>query len=83
MINTVLIEGAPELRKSVLLRHTAYKWAQGELLIQNHFVFLLMLRDSTVRKMASLSDLLTLRVPKKLMFRTDLISKEQGKNVTF
>jgi len=42
-----------------------------------------MLRDPTVRKMASLSDLLTLRVPKKLMFRTDLISKEQGKNVTF
>lgn len=53
MINTVLIEGAPGLGKTVLL----YKWAQGELLSQNHFVFLLMLHDPTVRKMGSLSNL--------------------------
>jgi len=85
-LRTVLIEGAPGLGKTVLLRNIAYKWAQGEVLLQSHFVFLLTLRDPDVRKMASLTDLVKYfctESDEKLKTYTNLISKTQGKNVTF
>jgi len=83
---TVLIEGAPGLGKTVLLRQIAYKWAQGELLSQSHFVFLLTLRDPAVRNMARLSDLVRYfctESDEKIRTYTNLISKTYGKNVTF
>lgn len=44
----VLIEGAPGLGKTVLLKQLAYKWAQEKLLVISLLVFLITLRDPTV-----------------------------------
>ena len=54
---SILVEGSPGVGKSVLLKHIAYLWANGELLINTHFLFLLHLRDPSVQQMHSLSDL--------------------------
>ena len=54
---SILVEGSPGVGKSVLLKHIAYLWANGELLTNTHFLFLLHLRDPSVRQMHSLSDL--------------------------
>jgi len=83
---TVVIEGAPGLGKTVLMRQIAYKWAQGELLHQSHFVFLLTFRDPAVQNMASLGDLVRYFCSdstQKIEAYIDLISKSQGKDVTF
>ena len=53
---TVLIEGAPGLGKTVLLKQIAYEWAQGKQLVKSRLVFLLLLRDPTMREMSSVTD---------------------------
>ena len=55
---SVLVEGSPGVGKSVLLKHIAYLWAQGELLTNIDFLFLLHLRDPSVQQMHSLNDLI-------------------------
>ena len=54
---TVLIEGAPGIGKTYLLKHVALQWANNKMLIESQFVFLLCLRDPIVQAMSSISDL--------------------------
>ena len=54
---SILVEGSPGVGKSVLLKHIAYLWAQGELLTNTNFLFLLHLRDPSVQQMHSLDSL--------------------------
>ena len=53
----VLIEGAPGIGKTVLSKEIAYQWATEQLFIHKLLVFLLYLRDPTVQKLSSLSQL--------------------------
>ena len=55
--HSILVEGSPGVGKSVLLKHIAYLWANGELLTNTHSLFLLHLRDPSVQQMHSLSDI--------------------------
>ena len=56
----VLIEGAPGIGKTVLLKEIAYKWANNELLQKFEFVLLVYLRDPSLQRIASVNDLLRL-----------------------
>ena len=53
----ILVEGAPGVGKSVLLKHIAYLWAKGELITSCSLLFLLYLRDPAVQKIESLHSL--------------------------
>jgi len=57
-LNNILIEGAPGIGKSVLLKQISYMWANGEILSDKEFLFLLYLRDPIVQQMDSLHDVL-------------------------
>ena len=54
---SILVEGSPGVGKSVLLKHIAYLWANGELLTNTEFLFLLHLRDPSVQQINSLDTL--------------------------
>ena len=56
----ILIEGAPGIGKSVLLKEIHYKWANKELLQNYQFVLLVCLRDPSLQKIQSVDDLLQL-----------------------
>ena len=56
----ILIEGAPGIGKSVLLKEIAYKWANRELLQKFELVLLVCLRDSSLQQIQSVDDLLQL-----------------------
>ena len=83
----MLIEGAPGLGKTVLLRQIAYEWARDKQLIKSRLVFLLLLRDPTVREMSSVTDLVqyfsTESTEACKIHADNIISKTNGKSVTF
>jgi len=54
---TILIEGAPGIGKSFLLKHIAHLWANKQVLTSSKLLFLLCLRDPAVQKMSSVNDL--------------------------
>ena len=54
----VLIEGAPGIGKSLLLKQIAYLWATKQILQKFKLVLLLCLRDPTVQQMSLIDDLL-------------------------
>ena len=54
----ILIEGAPGIGKSILLKEIAYRWGNKRLLKTFNLVLLVCLRDPTVQQVASVSDLL-------------------------
>ena len=54
----ILIEGAPGMGKSMLLREIAYKWGKKELLKSFKLVFLVCLRNPSVQQITSVRDLL-------------------------
>ena len=56
----ILIEGAPGIGKTVLLKQIAYKWANNELLQKFEFVLLVYLRDPSSQRIVSVDDLLQL-----------------------
>ena len=56
----ILIEGAPGIGKSVLLKEIHYKWASKELLQKIKLVMLVCLRDSSLWQIQSVDDLLQL-----------------------
>ena len=56
----ILIEGAPGIGKSVLLKEIAYKWGDKQLLKKYELVLLVFLRDPSLRKVSSINDLLRL-----------------------
>ena len=56
----ILIEGAPGIGKSVLLKEISYRWANKELLQQFELVLLVYLRDPSLQRVVSVDDLLQL-----------------------
>jgi len=54
---TVLIEGAPGIGKSFLLKHIAFLWATKHVLKSSKLLFLLCLRERAVQNMSSVNDL--------------------------
>ena len=56
----ILIEGAPGIGKSVLLKEITYKWANKELLQKFELVLLVCLRDSSLHQIQSVDNLLRL-----------------------
>ena len=54
----VLIEGAPGIGKSLLLKHIAYLWATKQILQNFKLVFLLCLHDPALQQMSLIDDLL-------------------------
>ena len=50
---TILIEGAPGIGKTILLKHIAYSWAEQGMLQKHKLVLLVQLRDPTVQKMTT------------------------------
>ena len=54
----ILVEGAPGIGKSVLLREIAYRWGKQQLLQTFTLVLLVCLRDPIVQQATSISDLL-------------------------
>ena len=56
----ILIEGAPGIGKSVLLKEIAYRWASKHLLQNFDLVLLVCLRDPSLQKINSVDDLLQL-----------------------
>ena len=56
----ILIEGAPGIGKSVLLKEIAYRWGKKEILQNFELVLLVYLRDPTLQQANSVDDLLRL-----------------------
>ena len=56
----ILIEGAPGIGKSVLLKEISYRWANKELLQKFELVLLVYLRDPSLQEIVSVNDLLQL-----------------------
>ena len=56
-VQTILIEGAPGIGKTILLKHIAYNWAENAMLQKSELLLLVHLRDPTVQKMSSLKHL--------------------------
>ena len=56
----ILIEGAPGIGKTVLLKEIAYRWANKKLLHKFEFVLLVHLRDTSLQQIKSVDDLLQL-----------------------
>ena len=54
----ILIEGAPGIGKSFLLKEIAYRWGNKQLLKTFKLVLLVCLRDPTIQQVASVGDLL-------------------------
>ena len=86
----ILIEGAPGIGKSVLLKEIAYRWGNKQLLKAFKLVLLVPLRDPTVRQVVSVSDLLQLfcnrehtRAKQISTVCSDYLVKNNGKGLVF
>jgi len=55
---TMLIEGAPGIGKTILLKEISYKWAKGMVLLNSELVLLLCLRDPDVQNMTNLNNMI-------------------------
>ena len=84
---TILIEGAPGIGKTILLKHIAYSWAEQGMLQKYNLVLLVHLRDPTVQKMSSLKELFQYFCSKHGIEGEDVamcikhISSNQGKSL--
>ena len=56
----ILIEGAPGIGKSMLLKEIAYRWGKKQLLQKFELVLLVCLRDTSLQQIESVDDLLQL-----------------------
>ncbi|XP_065885615.1 protein NLRC5-like isoform X2 [Dysidea avara] len=74
----VLIEGAPGIGKSFLLKHIACQWGKKLLLSMFKIVFLVCLRDPNIWSITSISDLLKIFCKGYTDKRTDEISTACG-----
>ena len=59
-VSFILIEGAPGIGKSMLLKEVAYRWGKQYLLQMYELVLLVCLRDPSLRQVKSVDDLLQL-----------------------
>ena len=83
---TILIEGAPGIGKSILMKHISYCWAEGEVMKKIQLVLLVCLRDPGVQKMASLQDLIQSfcernNDPAKIIQCVESVSQDNGRTV--
>ena len=84
----ILIEGAPGIGKSVLLKEIAYKWAKEQLLKMFKLVILISLRDPSLQRINSVSDLLHLlykgdeNATQVVSACSEYLSKNGGKTLT-
>ena len=85
---TVLIEGAPGIGKTYLLKHVAFEWANNKMLIDSQFVFLLCLRDPVVQAMSSINDLVQYFYKQDRLYSNYIETlhtylSDNGKSITF
>ena len=84
----ILIEGAPGIGKSVLLKEIAFRWANKELLQRFKLVLLVPLRDPSLQQVKSVGDLLQLfyqgddNATEIVHACSEYFSKNGGENVT-
>ena len=84
----VLIEGAPGIGKSVLLKEIAYRWSKAELLQTFELVLLVCLRDPCLQQIKSVDDLLQLfykghkNATEVVSACSEHLSKNGGKSLT-
>ena len=82
-IYTILIQGAPGMGKSFLLKHIAYLWATKELLTSSQLLFLISLRIPAVQKMSTIDDLVSQFCSTEIAASIyTFLYKTGGKNVT-
>ena len=55
---SILIEGAPGIGKTILLKEIAYRWANGTILNNARILFLIYLRDSRFQSVTTISELI-------------------------
>ena len=55
---TTLIEGAPGIGKSIVMKHIAYCWADGKVMSNFKLLLLVCLRDLRVQKASSIKQLI-------------------------
>ena len=85
----VLIEGAPGIGKSILLKEMAYRWGSKQVLKTFKFVILIHLRNPSVQQAVSVSDLLQLfcmdnrRAVDIATTCHDYLSENSGKDLAF
>ena len=83
--HSILVEGLPGIGKSVLLKHIAYLWGNGELFPHTAFLFLLHLRDPSVQQIHSLDALVRHVYPgdyEQASQVTSCVAQDGGKFVT-
>ena len=84
----ILIEGAPGIGKSLLLKEIAYRWAKKELLQKSKLVLLVPFRDPSLQQVKSVGNLLQLfykgddNATEIVHACSEYLSKNGGKNVT-
>ena len=86
----ILIEGAPGIGKSILLKEIAYRWGNKQLLKTFKLVLLVPLRDPTVQQVVSVSDLFQLfcnredtRTKQISTACSDYLVQNNGKDLVF
>ncbi|XP_065920395.1 protein NLRC5-like isoform X2 [Dysidea avara] len=85
----ILIEGAPGIGKSVLLKHIAIAWGNKMLLCMFKLVLLICLRDPSIQQVTSIRDLLQLfckgdtKAAELSTLCSDYLLANGGKDVTF
>ena len=80
----ILIEGAPGIGKTVLVKEIAYRWANKELLQNIELVFLIYLRDPHLREIKSTTQLLQLFTSTKVATDVaDYLQECNGSGVAF
>ena len=80
----ILIEGAPGIGKTVLVKEIAYRWANKELLQNIELVFLIYLRDPRLREIKSITQLLQLFTSTKVATDVaDYLQECNGSGVAF
>ena len=80
----ILVEGAPGIGKTVLIKEIAYQWANGKLLKEHKLVFLVYLRDSRLLTIKSVNEMLQLFMSKDTI--SDVlryVAESYGANVAF
>ena len=83
----ILIEGAPGIGKTILVKHIAFRWAEQGMLQKYELVLLVHLRDPTVQKMSSLKQLFQYfckhnMEDEEVVMCIKHISSNQGKTLT-
>ena len=85
----ILIEGAPGIGKSLLLKHIAYRWGIQEILQKLKLVLLVCLRDPAVHQMSLIDDLLQSfcrrdrRATETASACSDYLSENNGEDLAF